>query len=237
MFDRYSVVTTVNTDNLSRSYDQNRRLYKKYTAPDMLVPSANERIIKLSRAIIGKIRTPYYQARAIYRWILARLSFVENPEERDVIKAIDSKEGNSYIYSILFCALNRSAGIPTRPVAGYIVDRNRKSSKHYWAECYIENIGWLPVDPLLGDQTKDQNFELPVDLGEAVTPREYYFGNLDFAHIAFAKGLVNLKPMEVEGRAVYRADVPSLQNLHEEATGNLHSYSSNWSDIYIQGIY
>ncbi|MQY76219.1 MAG: hypothetical protein GH155_01150, partial [Spirochaeta sp.] len=31
---------------------------------------------------------------------------------------------------------------------GYIVGRNRKSSKHYWAECYIENIGWLPVDPL-----------------------------------------------------------------------------------------
>ncbi|HEB11838.1 MAG TPA: hypothetical protein ENI06_11570 [Spirochaetales bacterium] len=237
MFDRYSVVTKINTDNLSRSYDMSRRLYKKYTAPDMLVPSANERIIKLSRAIIGKIRTPYYQARAIYRWVLSRLSFIENPEERDVIKAIDSKEGDSYIYSMLFCALSRSAGIPTRPVAGYIVARNRKSSKHYWAECYIENIGWLPVDPLLGDQSKDQNFELPVDLAERVSPREYYFGNLDFAHIAFAKGLVNLKQMKVDGRAVYRPDVASLQNLHEEATGNLHSYSSNWSDIYIQGIY
>jgi hypothetical protein len=43
--------------------------------------------------------------------------------------------------------------------------------------------------------------------------------------------------MKADGRAVYRPDVASLQNLHEEATGNLHSYSSNWSDIYIQGIY
>lgn len=237
MFDRYSVVTKVNTDKLSRSYDQSRRLYKKYTAPDILVPSANERIIKLSRAIIGKIRTPYYQARAIYRWVLTRLSFIESPEERDVIKAVDSKEGDSYIYSILFCALSRSAGIPARPVAGYIVNRNRKSSKHYWAECYIENIGWIPVDPLLGDQSKDQNIELPVDLAKTVTPREYYFGNLDFAHIAFAKGLINLKQMKPDGRVIQREDVSSLQNLYEEATGNLHSYSSNWSDIYIQGIY
>lgn len=237
MFDRYSVVTKVNTDKLSRSYDQSRRLYKKYTAPDILVPSANERIIKLSRAIIGKIRTPYYQARAIYRWVLTRLSFIESPEQRDVIKAVDSKEGDSYIYSILFCALSRSAGIPARPVAGYIVDRNRKSSKHYWAECYIENIGWIPVDPLLGDQSKDQNFELPVDLVKTVTPREYYFGNLDFAHIAFAKGLINLKQMKPDGRVIQREDVSSLQNIYEEATGNLHSYSSDWSDIYIQGIY
>jgi hypothetical protein len=43
--------------------------------------------------------------------------------------------------------------------------------------------------------------------------------------------------MDPQGRAVRRPDIPSLQSVHEEATGGLESYSAYWTDIEVLGIY
>lgn len=231
MFDRYSVETKVNIAKVSRNYDTTRRLYKRYTAADLVVPATNERIVKIGSSVVGRERNPYRKAREIYRYILARLQVDAEYQEYDILKAIDERKGNSYVYAVLFCALARSQGIPARPVAGYLVDRDLQAARHYWAEFYIETVGWIPVDPILGEGKIRVNIPLEVD------PYTYFFGNLDFNHVALSKGLIDLNQMNPQGRAVMRTDIPSLQVIHEEATGALASYNAYWSDLEVLGIY
>jgi len=151
--------------------------------------------------------------------------------ERDVLKAIEDRKGNPYLYSMLFCALARSQDIPARPVAGYLIDRDLQATRHYWAEFYIETVGWIPVDPILGEG------KIRVSIPPEVDPHTYYFGNLDFNHLALSKGLIELNQLNPQGRIVMRTDIPSLQGIHEEATGALSSYNVYWSDLEVLGIY
>ena len=68
----------------------------------------------------------------------------------------DSKQGFCEHYSASFAVLMRAAGIPTRIVAGYqggelnpvsgdLVVRQRDA--HAWTEVWLENKGWVRVDP------------------------------------------------------------------------------------------
>jgi hypothetical protein len=43
--------------------------------------------------------------------------------------------------------------------------------------------------------------------------------------------------MDPQGRAVRRADIPSLQSVHEEAAGGLTGYSASWSGLRVTGTY
>ncbi len=232
MVNRYSVQTKINTANLPRSYDTGTRLYRRYTAPDFVVASADPRVPPLAQSIVRGVRIPYFQAQAVYGWIVSRLTLTEEGGQSDFLRAIDQKQGNSYAYAVLFCALTRSIGIPSRPVAGYLVDAGKRSFRHYWAEFYLEGVGWIPVDPAMGEGTHRLGYA-----AADIKPQEFYFGNLDAGRITFSKGVVALNPLRPDGRTIRRADVPSLQSLHEEASGNLFGFSASWSGLQVLGIY
>ncbi len=231
MVDRYSVETKVNIAKVPANYDTTRRLYKKYTSADMIVPATDQGIVKISSSVVGRERNPYRKAREIYRYVLTRLQVDPEYQEYDILKAIEDRKGNPYVYAILFCALARSQGIPARPVAGYLIDRDLQAARHYWAEFYIETVGWIPVDPILGEG------KIRVNIPPEVDPYSFFFGNLDFNHLALSKGLIDLNQMNPQGRAVTRTDIPSLQVIHEEVTGALYSYNAYWSDLEVLGIY
>ena len=67
----------------------------------------------------------------------------------------------------------RAAGIPARPVVGFWADPDYGSA-HAWAEFYVQDIGWIPVDPTIGQQSEER--------------REYYFGNMDNKRLIMSKG-------------------------------------------------
>jgi transglutaminase-like putative cysteine protease len=102
--------------------------------------------------------------------------------------------------------------------------------KHYWVEFWLDGMGWIPLDPALGAGAAPRDFAL----GEA--PGRYYFGNLDNQHIAFSRGEHFLNQMTPRGRTVRHRRDYSLQNLWEEAVGDIKSYSSVWSDVTIAHI-
>ncbi len=231
MVDRYSIESKVNISKISRNYDTTRRLYKRYTASDTIVPAVHERILKIGSAVVGRERNPYRKAREIYKYVISRLKVDPERQDYDIIKAVDERKGNAHIYAVLFCALARGQGVPARPVAGYLIDRELQAARHYWAEFYIEGVGWIPVDPVLAEGTIRANIPPEID------PYVYFFGNLDFNHLALSKGIIDCNQMDPAGRAVQRSVIPSLQVFHEEATGALTSYSAYWSDLEVLGIY
>jgi hypothetical protein len=87
------------------------------------------------------------------------------------------------------------------------------------------------VDPILGEG------KIRVNIPPEVDPYAYFFGNLDFNHLALSKGLIELNQLDPQGRTIMRSDIPSLQGIHEEATGALSSYNAYWSDLDVLGIY
>jgi hypothetical protein len=229
LFSRYSVETKINVAKVKIQYDRTSRLYQTYTVPNALIPSGEKAVADLAAQIVGRERNPYRKAWLIYRFVVNNLSFDETVD--DVMQALRIRTGSAGAYARLYSALCRSTGIPTRPVAGYIVDLDGRCIQHFWAEFYLENIGWIPVDPLLGDGKKFGNFPAVINTWD------YYFGSLDNRHITVTKGLIKLKQMNPKGRAISREGTASFQTIHEEYVGNLWSYTSRWNDLVLMGIY
>jgi len=224
------VETKVIPSKVSYKYDTSSRLYKEYTKPGVIIPSDEARIKKLAGAIVGKERNPYRRARLVYNYVRLRLKQSDR-REKSVDDTLNKRKGDSYNYSILFTTFLRALKIPARPVAGVVVTNERKAIRHYWNEFYINGIGWIPVDPYLGD--KNILVSLPVEINAS----NYYFGNLDNSHLTFSKGVVVPKQMNPNGNRLKREERPDLLMYHEEAVGNLYSYSSYWNNIEVLGIY
>jgi transglutaminase-like putative cysteine protease len=226
-FERYSLETQINPRKITNEYT-NTKLFTTFTEPDVFVPSDNDKIATLGGKIVGRERNPYYKAKAVYDYVLQTYSYSEDPAERDVIKSIDTKEADSYIYSILYAALLRSSGVPCRPIAGYLVYGNKNTKRHYWNEFYIDGFGWVPVDCTLGDKVR---FDDVPHTDQDVT--EYYFGNIDNQHIIFSRGIIPTMQILPDGNAVRKNRMYSFQNIYEEASRSVTSYRAVWSDINI----
>ena len=231
ILDRYAIESSIHAARIPYYYEKSK-LFDLYTADSDMVPSANRQIASTARVRIGRERSPYWKARSIYNYVRARLSPVAvGSVERDILKAFNTREGDSYVYAILFCAMCRAVGVPARPIAGLLIDDDRQSLPHFWAEFYLPQVGWLPVDPFLAEGKG------PVTLPPQVSTGNYYFGSCDNRHIILSRGMVALSQMDPDGRSVRRDHNPDLQTIHEEAVGQLTSYRAVWHAVEVLGIY
>jgi hypothetical protein len=229
MVSRYEIETKINT-RIRTEYNTQSELYKEYTDADHIIYFDDE-IDILAYSIIGRTTHPYLKAELIYEYVIEELDPVNKVDDRDIMSALDQGQGDSFIYSALFCTLARAVRIPARMASGYIIDTDNNTIKHYWNEFYLEKLGWIPVDSILGDKQKFGDFPKDIDV------EVYYFGNLDNRHIVLTKGIIELKQMSSDGNLVIRNDVASLQTIHEEYTGSITSYSSQWNPLEVLGVY
>ena len=122
-------------------YDKESELYKRYTAPEKNIESDNQQIKEKAAEITKDIDDPYLAAKKIYEFVVNHMSFVRQDRCRGALYALQEKKGDCTEYSDLFVALCRARGIPARSIHGLI---------HDWAEIYIPEVGWIPVDPAWG---------------------------------------------------------------------------------------
>jgi len=202
-----------------------------YTAPSALVPSGDSGIKAKAAEIIGRERNPYPKAQKIYEWLVASGGIKTSVLTGGALEALEQKQADSYSSALLFCALARAEGIPSIPVGGVLIDRQRITTRHYWAEFWLDGFGWVPVDPALGAGAAPNDFNLRDDHAK------YYFGSLDNQRICFSRGEQAISQMAPRGRIALRSRDYSLQNIWEEAVGGIESYSSLWSDVTITGMY
>jgi transglutaminase-like putative cysteine protease len=227
--DVYALETTLRSQSIRPAGDS--PIPTVYTLPSGLIPSDNPAVAGAANDIVGRERNPYEKARKLYEWLINAGGIQKTPLHNSALEALAEKQADAYSGVLLFCALARAVAIPAIPVSGVLINRSRSSSRHYWAEFWIEGFGWIPVDPSLGAAAAPEDFNLPPD------PGVYYFGNLDNQRIAFSRGQGSLSQMDPRGRITVRNRDYALQNLWEEAIGDLASYSSLWSDITITGMY
>lgn len=162
-------------------YNQDDPLYKLYTRPERYIESDDPQIVDLANHIAAGETNPYILARKFYDYVIANAHYHVLGKGLLGAKALlTSGEGECGDYSALFIALARARGIPARPVVGYWAVSGIDQT-HVWAEFYLEGLGWIPVDPTIGQHSlKDQ---------------EYYFGNMDNKRVILNKGFnIQLNP-------------------------------------------
>ena len=237
----YAVNTKIN-EKAVKPYSadlKSRILFKNAIKANSLIQSDNEEVCKLAEKIItnenGKIETnPYKKVRLIYEYILENYKLHDGLRKADAspLDLLSSNKGDAYDMAIFFTTLLRSLEIPCQPIAGILVDSNMKTQAHWWAEFYLEEIGWIPVDISLAMGLKYNAFH-PIE-----NIREFYFGNLDGQHIAFSKGWNAIRQtLSTKSKIVYRPRTYALQSIWEESSEGNVNYSSLWNDPIVQGLY
>jgi transglutaminase-like putative cysteine protease len=106
------------------------------------------------RKVVGAEQNPYWVARKIFNYLIDHLEY-EMAGGWDVPEvALKRGKGSCSEYTFAFVALCRAAGLPAR-YRGSIVVRGDEASVdeafHRWAEVYLPNYGWVPVDANKGD--------------------------------------------------------------------------------------
>lgn len=147
---------------------------------DKLV-TISPRVRALADEITAGKATPLEQARAIYQYLVTTMTYDKTTPgwgRGDTERACDVKKGNCTDFHSLFMSLARAKGIPARFVIGFPLSAKDGQVKgyHCWAEFYVKNRGWIPVDASDASKTSDPAI------------REALFGNLDPDRIQFTVG-------------------------------------------------
>ena len=148
-------------------------------APAPLIPLSEPIRIKASELSAGK--DPEAAARAIFAFVRDHVSYRRAPR-RGAQTALEFGQGDCGEYAVLFCALCRAAGIPARPVYGYIAAPAWRGW-HAWAECWLEGYGWVPVDPNL---ERERVYFAPIL--DMPNREGIFFGSLDRYRVVFSRG-------------------------------------------------
>lgn len=151
-----------------------------FLRPNRLVP-ITERFRSIAAEATQNRGGPLARARALYDFVQDRMSYDKSGTgwgRGDANYACEVGKGNCTDYHSLFIALARTQRIPARIWIGFPLPaaegRGTVAGYHCWAEFWVEQSGWIPVDISEADKHPQR--------------KEYFFGRLDENRIAYTLG-------------------------------------------------
>jgi len=151
--ERKATVSTYVTDApvLARSNGSVTEENKRYVQPQTRIESDNQAIINKANELTEGLTTDYRKASAIFEYVNTTLTYDTSSTyaNKGALSALNTSRGVCEEFATLFVALCRAEEIPARVVAGYKVEKvNNKDTliDHAWAEIYLDDYGWLPVE-------------------------------------------------------------------------------------------
>lgn len=179
-FDHYEQWFQIDPDRVG-AYDRKSDLYLKYTASCGNIAVTNE-IRRTAQTVIGGETNPYLAAKKIYDYVLATVTYSYMPHlalwprgEPESVYVHRNRYGDCGAQSMYFSALCRSVGIPARTTGGWQLFTGNLSG-HFWAEFYLPNYGWIPVDPTAADMA---GYLTDVSDEDKKAFQDFFFGNQD----------------------------------------------------------
>ena len=161
----------INLNNYKNKNILDDSIYKKYLDVPYELKIYFSNIIKKYNInisdpdIIFKIRTFIKECA---KYDVTNLSY-SSPKDKDFILYFmeESKRGVCYHFATAATMFYRYIGIPSRLAVGYHIDSVAKTEciaykeqSHAWTEIYLENIGWVIIDPtpsLTGENSSSSN--------------------------------------------------------------------------------
>lgn len=188
-----------------------------FKQPDRLV-LVDDEIRKLSHEITAGKQTTLEKARAIYDYVLGKMTYDKNHAGwglGSTRHACDVGKGNCTDFHALFNSLCRAEGIASGFEIGLYLPYDRKKVEppggyHCWAFFRVPGKTWVPVDCSEGDRFAERT--------------EYFFGNHTPNRVTLSTGRdITLEPKQ---------DGPPLNyflNPYAEADGKPVKTDKSWS--------
>ncbi len=128
---------------------------QRYTADGSRYRLNSPYIQETVKKVVGDEKNPYWIARKVYDFIIGSLHY-EMIGGWDVPEVVLKRgSGSCSEYTFAFVALCRAAGLPARYQGSVVVrgdDASIDEAFHRWAQVYLPNYGWVPVDANRGDK-------------------------------------------------------------------------------------
>jgi transglutaminase-like putative cysteine protease len=134
---------------------------QRFLTAGPFIESDSPEIVSLSRTLAPPDSPARERARRFYDFVVKRLSYVVQLETQGALGALaNPTQADCTEFASLFIALSRAAGIPSRPVFGYLYEPAKSSYEisHLWAEFWEEGNGWVTTDPTNGTLEPDRYF-------------------------------------------------------------------------------
>ncbi len=107
------------------------------------ITSADERIVRIARDLVGNEPSAYRAVTAICRWVSEYIEPTMIAETLSGSEVLERRTGKCSEYTTLFASIARAAGIPTRVALG-VRRFNGSWGGHMWNEVFVGE--WIPVD-------------------------------------------------------------------------------------------
>jgi len=121
-------------------------------SPTPLTQSDDPEIRETASRILKGERDALRAVLLIKDWVYDSLEKVPTVSVPSAVEVLRTRQGDCNEHAVLFAALARAAGIPTKICAG-ILYQERKFYYHAWNEVYLGR--WFTVDPLLSQFPAD----------------------------------------------------------------------------------
>ncbi len=125
-----------------------------YLAADEWIDARDPEIMSTAKKIIGGTASALEASQKLMAWVHKNVSPVPSMTIPKAKQVLALKKGDCNEYTILYTALSRSLGIPTRMIAGLVYQQGR-FFYHAWPEIYIGK--WMGIDPTFN--------QFPIDVG------------------------------------------------------------------------
>ncbi|MGM0365855.1 MAG: transglutaminase domain-containing protein [Actinomycetota bacterium] len=179
----------------SLDYDEDDSDLFFYTMDDLYIDSDNPVIIDRAKSVIGDEERPVAIMEKLYYYVTNLLHYdfrrAEDPRYPLMYASeiLQEKKGVCADYAILYTALLRAAGIPSRVASGIplyatLLEGGQLDIGHAWVEVKFPQFGWVPIDITIEDpfMAPDYNMNLATERGSGFLHRNitmdwssYYF--------------------------------------------------------------
>lgn len=128
---------------------------KRWTEPSSFIQSDHPEIAETAKRIIGDTKNAWECAKKICTWVKDNMRTSYSAQLTNALDVLRHREGDCTEHSVLFVALCRAIGIPSREVAGLIyVDYPKPGFYfHQWAKVWIGK--WIDMDPTFNQTLVD----------------------------------------------------------------------------------
>jgi hypothetical protein len=160
-------------------YDTNSDFFKKYTQSEELIESNASEIILKAQSLVEDHDDLHDKISRLYNFVASYVRYVPQDGERGALWALENAAGDCSEFSYLFVALCRAVGVPARVQTGFAFHYLTENLEdgHMWAEYYLENYGWIPVDATWGqlDILDEKHFGSLQSMPELIPYSNYFF--------------------------------------------------------------
>lgn len=120
----------------------------RYLHPEEGVESDDPAIVAKAQELAKGTATTWQAAQAIADWVHRNIAY--EVTAGGARACLGTRQGDCGPQTRLVMAMCRALGIPARMVGGLMYSGGR-FGQHYWAEVYLGEAGWVPLDAMAGE--------------------------------------------------------------------------------------